>query len=57
MIFHFNIKKVMIKPKFLKNYLNSYNDLISEIDNNKIIKFSNELKKIKKNKNKVLIFG
>jgi len=47
----------MIKLKFLKNYLNNYNDLIREIDNSKIIKFSNELKNIKKNKNKVLIFG
>ena len=47
----------MIKLKFLKYYLNNYYDLIKEIDKSKIIKFSNELKNIKKNKNKVLIFG
>jgi len=43
--------------KFLKNHLKNYNKLINELNLNNIIKLSNNIINVKKNKNKILIFG
>ena len=42
---------------FLENYFKTYLNLVSQINYDHILNLSNELKKIKKNNNKILIFG